>query len=100
MHTLLRKLVWDGHWHLLHQLPFSNRILDIEDGPLFRKLPLAVQDLGYSTVGNVTHRRARTFRQCMGSYHNDVNVVSNRLPIPYRPEKLLYPVFSHRQIFL
>lgn len=54
MHTLLRKLVWDGHWHLLRQLPFSNRILDIEDGPLFRKLPLAVQDLGYSTVGNVT----------------------------------------------
>lgn len=38
--------------------------------------------------------------QCMGSNHNDVNVVSNRLPIPYRPEKLLYPVFSHRQIFL
>ena len=38
--------------------------------------------------------------RCIGTNHNDVNVVSNRLPKPYLPEKLLYLVFSHRQIFL
>ena len=53
MHIMLRKFVWDGRWHLLRQPPSSNQILDIEDGPLFRKLQMAVQDLDFSIVGNL-----------------------------------------------